>query len=87
MLRRILAFTSKERITVSAQDAPSFKRWKAMPGTLLVQASIGGVYSWSIFNEPLTRNIGVIASSSQDWQLGDVVPIFSCAALSLGVCR
>jgi hypothetical protein len=42
--------------------------------------------SWSIFNEPLTRNIGVIAASAQDWTLSDVVPIFSCAALSLGVC-
>lgn len=42
--------------------------------------------SWSIFNEPLTRNIGVIAASSNDWSLGDVMPIFSCAALSLGVC-
>lgn len=30
--------------------------------------------------------LGVIAASSQDWVLGDVVPIFSCAALSLGFC-
>lgn len=28
----------------------------------------------------------MIAASSQDWVLGDVVPIFSCAALSLGLC-
>ena len=61
-------------------------RWKAVPGAFLIQLSIGGVYSWSIFNEPLTRNVGIVAAASQDWSLGDVVPIFSCAAVSLGVC-
>jgi MFS family permease len=86
MLRRFAAFVSKERITMSPERASTFARWKAVPGAVLVQASIGGVYAWSIFNEPLTRNIGVIAASSQDWSLGDVVPIFSCAAVSLGVC-
>ena len=86
MLRRLAALVSKERISVSPERASSFARWKAVPGAVLVQASIGGVYAWSIFNEPLTRNIGVIAASSQDWSLGDVVPIFSCAAISLGVC-
>ncbi len=85
-MRRLAAFVSKERITVPADRVGSFARWKAVPGTVLVQMSIGGVYAWSIFNEPLTRNIGVIAASSADWSLGDVVPIFSCAAVSLGVC-
>eukprot|EP01127_Copromyxa_protea_P006705 TRINITY_DN16704_c0_g1_i1.p1 TRINITY_DN16704_c0_g1~~TRINITY_DN16704_c0_g1_i1.p1 ORF type:complete len:587 (-),score=110.43 TRINITY_DN16704_c0_g1_i1:34-1794(-) len=84
MLSRVRQLVSRERITIRKPD--SWNRWRAVPGPALVQLSIGGVYSWSIFNEPLTRNIGIIAASSQDWVLGDVVPIFSCAALSLGVC-
>ena len=51
-----------------------------------MQLSIGSVYAWSIFNEPLTRAMGVVAAAAEDWALGDVVPIFSTCATTLGVC-
>jgi MFS family permease len=47
---------------------------------------VRSVYAWSIFNEPLTRIQGVIASSSGDWSLSSVVPIFSACAITLGLC-
>ncbi len=62
-LRTMMAsLVSRERITVTD---PTWNRWKAVPGAFLIQLSIGGVYAWSIFNEPLTRNIGVVAASAQ----------------------
>lgn len=57
-----------------------------MPGSFLVQVSIGSVYAWSVFNGPLTRSLGVVASSADDWALSDVMPIFSTCAATLGVC-
>lgn len=63
-----------------------YNRWKSVPGSFLVQLCIGSVYAWSIFNTPLTRDLGVVAQAADDWALGDVVPIFSLCAVTLGVC-
>eukprot|EP00041_Stephanoeca_diplocostata_P019613 m.426030 g.426030 ORF g.426030 m.426030 type:complete len:673 (+) comp21351_c0_seq1:299-2317(+) len=62
----------------------NFNRWMALPPVMAIQGSIGSLYAWSIFNGPLTREIGVIASSSLDWSLGEVVPIFSTTAVVFG---
>ncbi|KAA0167350.1 hypothetical protein FNF27_07310 [Cafeteria roenbergensis] len=73
--------------TREASVAPEgFNRWLVVPGSFLVQLSIGSVYAWSIFNEPLTRLQGVIAPASGDWALSSVVPIFSACAVTLGIC-
>eukprot|EP00899_Mesostigma_viride_P010324 jgi/Mesvir1/19293/Mv10367-RA.1 len=71
----------KEHIT-----APEgFNRWLIPPAALATHMSIGSVYAWSIFNAPLVRDVGVVASCSLDWQLSDVVPVFSTAIFCLGV--
>jgi len=57
----------------------------AVPPSFLVQLSIGSVYAWSMWNTPLTRELGVVASSADDWTLGTVVPVFSCTATFLGI--
>ena len=62
-----------------------FNRWLAVPSGTLVTASVGAVYAWSSFNAPLCRTLGVVAPSANDWDLGSVVPIFSAAAIGLGV--
>ena len=51
----------------------------------MVQTSIGSVYAWSTFNGPLTKCLGVVASSGGDWTLSQVVPIFSACAIGLGI--
>ena len=61
-----------------------YNRWLAMPPVLAITGSIGSLYAWSIFNGPLTRDIGVVAASSADWGLGEVVPIFSTTAVVFG---
>ena len=60
-------------------------RWLNVPAAFLVQLSIGSVYAWSIFNSPLTRELGVVAPAADDWQLGPVVHIFSGCAIFLGL--
>ena len=50
---------SKENIT-----APyTYNRWLIPPAALAVHMSIGSVYAWSIFNSPLTRELGVVAAA------------------------
>lgn len=36
-------------------------RWLAVPSSFLVQLSIGSVYAFSMWNAPLTHNIGICA--------------------------
>lgn len=62
-----------------------FERWKTIPPVMALQVSIGSIYAWSIFNSPLTRDLGVIEACSTDWGLGDIVPIFSTTAVVFGV--
>ena len=37
---------------------------------------LGGMYSWSLYNGPLTHDIGVITQVASDWSLSSVVPVF-----------
>ncbi|QKV19322.1 OFA family MFS transporter [Oricola thermophila] len=71
----------KEHIVAS----DDFNRWKVPPASIAIHLCIGSVYAWSIFNPPLTREFGVVASSSGDWSLQSVVWIFSVAIVFLGL--
>lgn len=73
-------FLKKERIVAD----PDFSRWWVPPAAIAIHICIGSVYAWSVFNPPLTRELGVVASSADDWSLGSVVWIFSVAILCLG---
>jgi MFS family permease len=63
----------------------TYNRWLCVPAAVGVQVSIGSLYSWSIFNGPLTKELGVLSSVSSDWALGEVTPIFSVTASMLGI--
>jgi MFS family permease len=69
-----------------ATDAPTqgFDRWLIPPAALAVHLSIGQLYAFSVFNEPLTRVIGIGAPAAQDWRLTDLGWIFSLAIVTLG---
>ena len=56
---RIKYTFSKENITTSY----TYNRWLIPPAALSIHMSIGSVYAWSIFNSPLTRELGVVASA------------------------
>ena len=68
--------------TIKAPDG--FNRWMALPPIFAVQASIASVYSWSIFTSPLTRELGIFAQSSNDWNMEIILPIFSVGAVAFG---
>lgn len=62
-----------------------YNRFLNVPFSFAVQLSIGSVYAWSMWNGPLTRSLGVVAPAADDWALGEVIPIFSACAVSLGL--
>lgn len=74
-------FFSKDRIIAE----PGFNRWLVPPASIAIHLCIGSVYAWSIFNSPLMRVRGIVASSSQDWTLRQVVWIFTVAIVCLGL--
>ncbi|MGH8504120.1 MAG: L-lactate MFS transporter [Gammaproteobacteria bacterium] len=74
-------FFEKERITAT----PQFNRWLVPPAALAVHLCIGQAYAFSVFNEPLTRVIGINASAAGDWKLTTLGWIFSLAIVFLGL--
>jgi len=79
---RLPKFLLKEAII-----APEgYNRYRSALPALATNICGGSVYAWSIFNGPLTRELGVVASSSVDWSLAQVVPVFSVNAACLGAC-
>jgi MFS family permease len=78
---RLKSFFSKESIIAK----PGFNRWLVPPASIAIHLCIGSVYAWSIFNIPLTREFGVVASSAGDWGFSSIVTIFSVAIVFLGL--
>jgi MFS family permease len=74
-------FFSKARITAPA----NYNRWLIAPAALAIHLSIGQVYSFSVFNLPLSKLIGVTESAPQDWSLAALGWIFSTAIAFLGI--
>lgn len=64
---------------------PGFSRWLVPPAALSVHLCIGQAYAFSVFNDPLTRVIGVGSSAPDDWKLTTLGWIFSLAIVFLGL--
>ncbi|MBL9174857.1 MAG: OFA family MFS transporter [Verrucomicrobiales bacterium] len=65
---------------------PEFSRWLVPPAAIAVHMCIGEVYGFSVFNVPLTRLIGISASSpGQDWTIPQVGWVYSIALFMLGI--
>jgi MFS family permease len=74
------ALLSKER-TVAG---PGFNRWLIPPCALATHLCIGQAYAISVFNLPLTRQLGVTRSLPGDWKLTELGWIFTIAIFFLG---
>ncbi len=74
-------FFSRERITAGH----GYNRWLIPPAALAVHLCIGQAYAFSVFNEPLTRVIGVSQSAPDDWKLTTIGWIYSLAIVFLGL--
>lgn len=77
----LFSFLMKENIVAGAD----YNRWLVPPASILIHLCIGSVYAWSVFNPPLTRELGVVSASADDWTLSSVVWIFSVAIVCLGL--
>ncbi len=64
---------------------PGFNRWLVPPAALSIHLAIGEAYAFNVFNEPLTRVLGVSQSTADDWKLTTLGWIFSLAMVFLGL--
>jgi MFS family permease len=71
---------SKERSVARA----NYNRWLIPPAALATHLCIGQVYALSVFNLPLTKQIGITHSTPGDWKLTDLGWIFTIAIFVLG---
>jgi MFS family permease len=74
------AILSKER-TIAP---PGFNRWLIPPCALATHLCIGEAYALSVFNLPLTRQLGITRSIAGDWKLTELGWIFTIAIFCLG---
>ena len=74
-------FFSKQRIIAQ----PGYNRWMVPPAALAVHLCIGQAYAFSVFNNPLSRIVGITASAPDDWKLTTLGWIFSLAIVFLGL--
>ena len=74
-------FFSKAHITADE----GFNRWLVPPSALAVHLCIGQAYAFSVFNDPLSRVIGVTQPVAEDWKLTTLGWIFSLAIVCLGL--
>jgi len=84
--KRLFSFLYKDAIVAK----PGFNRWLVPPASIGIHLCIGSVYAWSLFNLPLTNHFGVVAPAADDWNLSNVVWIFSVAIVfsstSMNIC-
>jgi MFS family permease len=77
----VAGLLDKERII-----APStYNRWLIPPCALATHLCIGQAYAISVFNLPLTKQLGITKSIPGDWTLVQLGWIFSIAILMLGL--
>src|SRR5436190_13344410 len=82
MPMQLFRFLDRDRTIGQA----GFNRWLIPPATLAVHLCIGEIYGFSVFNEPLTRAVGISRSiKGQDWTIPEVGWIYSIALIMLGL--
>lgn len=64
---------------------PGFNRWLVPPAALAIHLAIGQAYSFSVFNLPMTKLIGIKEAAPDDWKLSTLGWIFSLAIVFLGL--
>jgi len=88
LFRRILKalkLDSPQRIVVADPEKAGFKRGWIVPAAVFTQLSLGSVFAWSLFNQPLTHLQGVVAPAAADWTLSQIMPVFSTTMAVFGV--
>jgi MFS family permease len=77
----VLPFLDRERSIAP----PGYSRWLVPPAALAIHLCIGQAYAFSVFNIPMTKLLGIQASTKEDWSLIALGRIFSIALAMLGL--
>jgi MFS family permease len=64
---------------------PRYNRWLVPPAALSIHLAVGQAYAFSVFNIPLTHQIGITGSARGDWSLTTIAWVFSVAIVFLGL--
>lgn len=75
-----MPFFDRER-TVAPEG---YNRWLVPPAALAIHLCIGQIYAYSVFNEPMSRLIGVTEPAPGDWSITTIGWVFSIALFCLG---
>mmetsp|Transcript_4935 Transcript_4935/g.8472 ORF Transcript_4935/g.8472 Transcript_4935/m.8472 type:complete len:683 (+) Transcript_4935:204-2252(+) len=75
---------SKEAATAPI-DYPTSQRFSALPPAIGIHLAIGSVYVYSMWTPGMSKALGVVAAAPCDWTQSELLPVFSCAAVVLGV--
>ncbi|MBV1922573.1 MAG: OFA family MFS transporter [Flavobacteriaceae bacterium] len=62
----------------------NYNRWFVPIAALCIHLCIGQIYAFSVFNKPLTKIIGVVEQTPDDWKLTELGWIFTIAIFFLG---
>jgi MFS family permease len=62
-----------------------YSRWLVPPAALAIHLSIGQAYAFSVFNLPLSQQLGLTRSLPGDWKLSTIGWVFSVAIVFLGL--
>ena len=62
-----------------------YSRWLVPPAALAIHLSIGQAYAFSVFNLPLSQQLGLTRSLPGDWKLSTIGWVFSLAIVFLGL--
>jgi MFS family permease len=76
----LAAFLSRDRIIAP----PGFNRWLVPPAALAIHLSIGMAYGFSVFWLPLSRAIGITASTPEDWKVSTLGWMYTLFFVMLG---
>ena len=76
-----LSFLDRDRTIADER----YSRWLVPPAALAIHLSIGQAYAFSVFNLPLSRQLGLTQSLPDDWKLSTIGWVFSVAIVFLGL--
>jgi MFS family permease len=76
-----MSYFSKDR-TIAP---PGYSRWLIPPAALCVHLCIGQAYAFSVFNLPMTKLLGITASTPDDWTIPQLGWIFTIGIVMLGL--
>jgi len=71
---------------VSGRTRPGpYDRAIAVACAVAAHCAIGGIYTFSLFTDAISRNYGVVGKTSLDWSVSKVIPVFSLTIFVAGL--